>query len=214
MRPLLANPPLRFPSSIAVLAFVGGYLVLLVPLLSARFLRRLAAQSRLVLLLCVVAAAWCAGWLLFNQELFRPDARMLDAARLDMASGDGMARVTEKVGLFAVQAGSAEISLGTADVAVDESVTMSVPTRGLRAPNPGFTVDTSRETILGSISLGRYGSRLLVLNAVIPMPLEARVSGGEAFLHAHCFQWLGAPSAAMLPPARRPRLPGGGRCAS
>jgi hypothetical protein len=182
MRPLLGNPPLGFPSSIAALAFVGSYLVLLAPLFAARFSRRFGTRLRAVLLLCIVAAAWCAGWLLFNRELFRPDARMLDAARVDMVSGDGMARVTEKIGLFAVRPGSAALSLGAADVAVDEAIRVGVPARGVSAPNPGFTVETSQETILDSLSFGRFGSRLLVLNAVIPMPFEARVSGGEPSL--------------------------------
>lgn len=182
MKPLLGNPPLSFPSSLAALAFAGGYLVLLMPLLAARLSRRLRTRLRAVLLLCVAAGAGCAGWLIFNRALFQPGARLLDAARVDMASGDGMARVTEKIGLLAVQAGSAELSLGADDVVVDEAIHVSVPTRGESAPNPGFTVDTSQETVLGSLSFGRFGSRLLVLNAVIPMPVEARVSVGEPSL--------------------------------
>jgi len=182
MKTLLGYPSLSFPSSLAVLAFVGGYLVLLAPLLAARFSRRFRTRLRAVLLLCVVAAAGCAGWLLFNRELFRPDARALDAARVDVVSGDGLARVTEKIGLFAVRAGTAELSLGTADVAVDEAIHMGVPTRGGSAPNPGFAVDIGQETVLGGLSFGRFGSRLLVLNAVISMPLEASVSGGEPSL--------------------------------
>jgi hypothetical protein len=176
MRALLGNPPLTFPPSIAALAFAGCYLALLLPLLVARISLRLGSRLRAVLLLSVAAMAWCAGWLIFNRELFRPGAKLLDAARVDVVSGDGMARVTEKVGLFAVQAGSAELSLGAADVAVDEAIHVSVSTRAGSAPSPGFTVDTSHETLLRGLSYGRFGSRLVVLNAVIPMPLEASVS--------------------------------------
>ena len=182
MKPLLGNPPLGFPGSLAALAFAGGYLLLLLPLLSARVSGRLRARLRAALLLCVVAAAACAGWLLFNRELFRSDARILDAARADVGSGDGVARVTEKIGLFGVQAGSVELSLGTVDVAVDEAVRIGIPARPASPPNPGFTMETGRETTIGGVSFGRFGSRLLVLNAVIPMPLEASVSGSAASL--------------------------------
>jgi hypothetical protein len=182
MKPLLGNPPLGFPASLAALAFAGGYLVLLVPLLVARFSRRLGTRLRASLLLCVAAAAGCAGWLTFNRELFRSDARILDAARVDIGSGDGMARVTEKVGLFGVEAGSVELSLGGADVAVDEAIRVGIPARAVSSPDAGITVDASRETILSGVSLRRFGSRLLVLNAVIPMPVEASVSGSTACL--------------------------------
>jgi hypothetical protein len=179
MKPLLGNPPLAFPPWIAALAFAGGYLALLVPLLTAGLSRRLGGRLRAALLMCVVAAAWCAGWLIFNHELFGPGARVFTAARVDMTSGDGMARVTEKIGLFGVRAGSAHLSLGAGDVVVDEPVRMSIPTRAGSAPNPGFDVDDGQETIIGGLSFGRFGSRLLVLDSVIPMHLEARVSGGE-----------------------------------
>jgi hypothetical protein len=180
MKPLLGNPPLGFPTSLAPLAFAAGYLVLLLPLLSARFSRRLRTRLRAALLLCAAAAAGCVGWLMFNRDLFRSDARILDAARVDIGPGDSMARVTEKVGLFGVQAGSAVISLGGADVAVDEAARVGTPPRAGSLPDPGFTVDAGQETVLGGISFGRFGSRLIVLNAVIPLPLEARVSGSES----------------------------------
>ena len=182
MKALLGNPPLGFPGSLAALVFAGGYLVLLLPLVVARFSRRLGARLRAVLLLCVAAAAGCTGWMMFNRELFRSDARILDAARVDIGPGDGMARVTEKVGLFGVQAGSAELALGEADVAVDEAIRTGIPARGAGPADPGFTVETGQETTLSSVLLGRFGSRLLVLNAVIPMPIEAGVSGSERSL--------------------------------
>ena len=182
IKPLLGNPPLGFPGSLAALAFAGGYLLLLLPLLSARVSRRLRARLRATLLLCVAAAAGCAGWLMFNRELFRSDARILDAARVEVGSGDGMAYVTEKIGLFGVQAGSIELHLSTADVAVDEAVRIGIPARTGSPPDPGFVIDTGRETTIRRISFGRFGSRLLVLNAVIPMPLEASVSGSPGSL--------------------------------
>jgi hypothetical protein len=182
MKALLGNPPLGFPGSLAALAFTGGYLLVLLPLLSARVSRRLRARLRAALLLCVVAAAGCAGWLMFNRLLFRSDPRILDAARVDVGPGDAVARVTEKIGLFGVQAGSAELSLGTADVAVDEAARIGIPARTGGPPDPGFIIDTGQETTIGGVSFGRFGSRLLVLNAVIPMPLEARVSNSAGAL--------------------------------
>jgi hypothetical protein len=182
MKPLLGNPPMGFPASLAALAFAGGYLVLLLPLVVARFSRRLGARLRAALLLCVATAAGCAGWLMFNRDLFRSDARILDAARVDIASGDGMARVTEKVGLFGVQAGAVGLSLGAADVAVDEAARMGIPARAGSPPDPGFTLEAGQETILGGVSFGRFGSRLIVLSAVIPMPLEASVHASKASL--------------------------------
>ncbi len=179
MKSLLGNPPLGFPPPSAALAFAAGYLVLLLPLLIARFSRRLGTRLRAVLLLCVVAAAGSAGWLIFNRELFRSDARILDAARVDILSGDGLARVTEKVGLLGVHAGSAELSLGEADVSVDEAARIGVPSRAVNPPDPGFIVDISRETNLSGISLGRFANRLLAFNAVIAMPVEVSVSGSE-----------------------------------
>lgn len=193
MKALLGNPPLTFPRPITALAFAGCYLALLVPFLSARFSRWIGSRLRVVLLLSAAAAACCAGWLIFNRELFRSSARLLDAARVDVVSGDGMARVTEKVGMFAAQAGSAELSLGSADVAVDEANKVSVGTRTGRAPRPGFTVDTRHDTILRGLSYGGFGSRLVVLNAVIPMPLQASVSGIDGSIKVSVFNGSARP---------------------
>lgn len=182
MKALLGNPPLGFPGSLAALAFAGGYLLLLLPFLSARISRRLRARLRAALLLCVAAAAACAGWLMFDRELFRSDARILDAARADVRSGDSVARVTEKIGLFGVQAGSAELPLDTADVAVDEAVRVGIPARTGSPLDPGLSIDTGRETTIREISFPRFGSRLLVLNAVVSMPVEARVGSSAGSL--------------------------------
>jgi hypothetical protein len=180
MKPLLANPPLGFPGSLTALAFAAGYLVLLLPLLIARFSRRLGTRLRAALIVCVAAAAGCTGWLMFNRELFRSDARILDAAQVDIGSGDGLARVTEKVGMIGVQGGSVELSLGDADTAVDEALRVGIPPRAASPPDTGFTMDSGRETNISGVTLGKFASRLLVLNAVIPMPLTASVSGSEA----------------------------------
>jgi hypothetical protein len=62
-------------------------------------------------------------------------------------------------------------------VAVDEGG------RGSALPrahgDEGFIVDTGRETILRGLSYGRFGSRMVVLTAVVPMPLEAHVTAGD-----------------------------------
>jgi hypothetical protein len=193
MKALLGNPPLTFPRSIIALAFAGCYMVLLAPFLSTRFSRRLGSRLRAMLLLSVAAAACCAGWLIFNRELFRSGARLLDAARVDVVPGDGMARVTEKIGIFAAQAGSAELFLGSADVAVDEAIHFGASPRSGSTPRPGFTVDTSHDTILRGISYGAFGSRLVVLTAVIPMPLEAVVRGTDNSLNVSVYNGSARP---------------------
>jgi hypothetical protein len=99
-----------------------------------------------------------------------------------VVSGEGLGVVSERLGLFATRAGSCSISLETPDVTVDEISANSTAPRG-DAPSPAsLTVDIDRRILLSDVSLGRFGSRMFALQAVIPFALSATVSAEEAAL--------------------------------
>ena len=69
------------------------------------------ARVRLALLVGVSAAAVIAGWIVFDGTLFHPGLQVIDAARVEARSGEGLAVVTEKFGFFAASAQPVEARL-------------------------------------------------------------------------------------------------------
>jgi hypothetical protein len=179
---LLDSPPLPFPSIIAALVFIAGYFSLLFFLLAGRLSRRLRARSRVLLLLGVSAFMGLAGWLLFNRALLRPSPSLLEAGRVEVASGDGLGMVTDRLGLFATRAGSCSLFIESPDVAVDEISANSPSPRGDRAGPAPLAVDIDRRVVLRDVSLGRFGSRMFVFRAVVPFAVSAKLTTSDSAL--------------------------------
>jgi hypothetical protein len=187
MKALIDTPPLAYPSALAAAAFAGGYVALFVPLVLRRVSRRLGARLRIALVLFAPAAAAVAGWLLFNMVLFRPEPLLLEAAKVEVVSGDGLALVTQKLGLFAAMGGARNLVFGAADAAIDEVSPVSVSVRGNAHPRaeppPGaeeFVEMRNDRTVLNGVSYGRFGSRLFVVTEVLPLSLTAHVTASGA----------------------------------
>jgi len=175
---LLDSPPLAFPSIIVALVFIAGYFLLMLSLLVGRFSRTLAPTSRAVLMLGVSVVAGLAGWLLFNRVMLRPAPSVLEAGRVEVVSGDGLALVTDRLGLFATRAGSCSIIVETADVAVEE-----ISSRGPQGDHAApLEIDVDRRMVLRDVSLGRFGSRMFALQAVVPFAVDARLAASESAL--------------------------------
>jgi hypothetical protein len=180
MKTLFSDPPLSFPTALVVLVFVGAYLLLFAPLVNRRIAQVIGPRVRTALLLAVPVAACLSGWFLFNNRLFAPGARILEAAKIEMISGDGLALVTEKLGLFAAQAGTCQIILAGSDTTLDE---VGPGQNASRAARPvDLTIDASHGTAIHDLAFGRFGSRLFVLKTVVPLPIRASVSGDAAVL--------------------------------
>jgi hypothetical protein len=169
---LLAASPAAFPPGPAVLVFVVGYIGLLLPLLAGR--RRLRARVRLPLLVGASILAVLAGWIVFNRVLFRPGLQIVDAARVEARSGDGLAIVMEKIGFFASAAQAVEARLGSPDTVIEAA--------GIRARQDLPGSDTSinlvsqgARTLLRGIDVERLGARLLVAQDVVPFTVIVRV---------------------------------------
>jgi hypothetical protein len=198
MKALFANPPLSFPTPLFVLALAGGYVALLVPLVVGRFSRWIGARARIALLLAIPLAASVTGWLAFNRMLFRPGAQALEASTVEMVSGDGLALVTEKLGLFTARAETCQFALTGADSIVDEVSPLGNAARvadarardaSPRQSGPdGLVIDAGRTTTVRNVSFGRFGSRLFLLKAVVALPIRVSVSESECVI-ANASPW-------------------------
>ncbi len=209
MRVMIGSPALALPSVLLVLACAGCYCALFIPLVSGRFLRGMKSGLRIVLLVAIPLAASAGSGIVFDRILFRAAPRALDAAVVEMRSGDGLAMVTEKIGIVTAQAGVVDIAAGAHDLPVDElDRRPAVPGERSSSPAP-FTVALGDTALLKGLTLGRYGSRLLVLQDVIPMPVTARAETQQFNPHGDGVQRIRPPALFLFPLDGRPRLPAG-----
>jgi hypothetical protein len=180
---LFAAAPVSFPPMPAVLVFVGAYIALLVPLLTGRAGRRLSTRARLPLLLGAALLAGVAGWLVFNRVLFRPGLQIIDAARVEARSGDGLAVATEKVGFFASSAQHVEARLDSPDAVLEAA---SVRAQRDLAPSdlPLLLAQTGKRTLVRGIDVERLGARLVVAQDVVPFAVTARVTRNGSSIEA------------------------------
>ena len=203
MRVMIGSPALALPSVFFLFIFAGCYCALLFPLLGGRFLRGMKSGLRIALLLVIPLLACSGGWIFFNTVFFRAGPRALDAALVEMRSGDGLALVTERIGIVTSRAGVVDVFAGTHDLPVDELSLRLVGSAARNAHPAGFTVSLDGTAHITSVALDRYGSRLLVLHDVMPMPVTARaartgsvvsvtVSNASARVLLGCFFWTGS----------------------
>ncbi len=167
MKPLLASPHFSFPSSLAVLAFAGCFVLLFLPLAVRKVWARIRAPLRVVLFAAGPLLASAAGFFLFNRILF--DARVLlaDVATIECTSGDSLGLVTEKVGILSAEGGRYGMSFRGRGATIAESS---------GAP---FTVDESGARDGAAVITGMAGSRfagaLFTLSSVVEFPLSGRL---------------------------------------
>ncbi len=202
LRVMLASPGMAVPSVILVLALVALYCALLFPLTVGRLLRGMKTRLRIALLLLIPLLAGAGSWIAFDKVIFRAAPRSIDAALVEMRSGDGQALVTERVGIVASRPGTVDIAAGIHELPVSEISLRLAGAAARTPPPPGFAVAAGDATTLSGIAVGRYGTRLLLLQDVVPMPVTARavragsevavtVSNDSARALQSCFFWTG-----------------------
>jgi hypothetical protein len=180
---LFAASPVSFPPVPALLAFIAADVALLAPLLVGR--RRMKARVRLALLVGVSIVAVLAGWIVFNRTLFRPGLQVIDAARVEARSGEGLAIVMEKFGFFAASAQPVEARLGSPDAVLESAGFQARPDLP-PFESPLVLAHAGARVLVRGIDLERLGARLLVAQDVVPFAVIARVqksgSSFEAFV--------------------------------
>lgn len=170
MRPLLASPHLSFPSTFVVLAFAAVYVLLVALLALQRPLGRVRPVRRALFLTAAALAAAAAGFLLFNRAVFDPRTILAGAARVEATAGDGLARVTEKLGLLT--AGGA-----VAGVEADQGAVVSSA-----SPRLVLAIEeaaASRRVSVTAAAGSRFEGGLVVLSDVIELPLDAALTDGD-----------------------------------
>jgi hypothetical protein len=202
MRVMIGSPALAIPSVLIALACAGLYCALLIPLLGGRLLRGMRSGLRIALLLAIPLLACGGSWIVFDRLFFRADPRFVTASLVELRSGDSLALVTEKIGIVTARAGIVAISTGARDLPVDELSLRPAPPAARNAPPAGFAVTLGDEARITGVAVGRYGSRLLVLRDVVPMPVTARAARSGSALSVTlanssarallgCFLWTG-----------------------
>jgi len=175
---LAARSEVSFPSHARLAVFLAAFLLpsLALLLVRRRLRPRVGPRLRAGLLLAVAAVASAAGWFAFNRRLFRDDDFLLEAARVE-ASG-GAARLSRRIAVCSPSGGAFELALGPAAARV-EDVTAVTRDR----PAAPLTVEVAGATTVRSGVTGRFQSRLVVADSVIPFPLSAvlerRSDGGR-----------------------------------
>jgi hypothetical protein len=169
-----------FPPVYAILAFVAAYLALLAPLLLVRRRAQMRTRTRFLLLCAACFAAGVTGWFLFNRVLFTSTLQIMDAARLEARSGDGVGFVTEKIGFYAASARAVEARLGVADAVLAASSLRA--SQNLPAVEPHlFLSQEAFGVLVTGMDLDRLSARLLSVQDAIPFAVIARagISGSS-----------------------------------
>jgi hypothetical protein len=192
MTAVFSEGRVSFPPVYAILAFVAAYLALLAPLLLVRRGTGLRARTRLVLLCVVCVAAGFAGWYLFNRVLFTSTLQVMDAARVEARSGDGMAFVTEKVGFYSASARPVEARLGLADAVLAASSLRR--SRNLPAVSPHLFLSLEPFGVrVEGIDLDRLSARLISVQDAMPFAVTARAQTSGSSVQASVSNGSGKP---------------------
>lgn len=167
---LAARSDVSFPSHGLLAAFLAAFLL---PSLALLLLpRRPGPRLRAALLVLLAAGAAGAGWWAFNRFRFQADDFLLEAARVE--AGDGAARLSRRVAVCSPAGGDFSLALGPADARVED-----VTAAGERRPAGSLVVELGDGAVVRAAMPGRYQSRLLVSDTVIPFALSADI-GREA----------------------------------
>ena len=171
--PLASRSDVSFPSHARLAVFLAAFLLpsLALMLVPQRLAPRLGPRLRAGLLLLVAAAASAAGWFVFNRWLFRGDDFLLEAARVE--AGDGTARLRRRLAVCSPSGGGFVLAIGPADSRIED---VSGSARG-SAPGALAVELADAMTVRSEVS-GRFQSRLLVADSVIPFALSAVLERG------------------------------------
>jgi hypothetical protein len=171
--PLAGRSDVSFPSHGRLAVFLAAFLLpsLALLLVPQRFSPRLGPALRAGLLVLLAAAASAAGWFVFNRWLFRGGDLLLEAARVE--AHDGAARLSRHLAVCSPSGGGFALTLGPADSRVED---VSAVTRG-HSPGSLAVELADAATVSGTVS-GRFQSRLLVADSVIPFALSAVLEKG------------------------------------
>jgi hypothetical protein len=119
-------------------------------------------------------AASAAAWVVFNLALFKANPLVLDASLARARSGDGTAFVVEKVGLVTARPGTAGLEFAENDLLVDESTPFGSDTAQGSAV---VEASVGRAVDVRPMAMPRFGSRLIEVRGVVPMPVTFSVAG-------------------------------------
>ena len=167
--PLAARSDVSFPSHALLAVFLAAFLLpslalLLVP-------RWPKPRIRAALLVLVAAGAAAAAWSAFNRWGFRGDNFLLEAARVD--AGDGAARLGRRLAVCSPSGGAISLTLGPVDARIEDVTSVND-----RRPAGSLVIELGDAAIVRASMPGRYQSRLLVSDAVIPFALSAAIETG------------------------------------
>jgi hypothetical protein len=178
MKPLLAAPGLAFPSTLAVLAFAVLYVAAFALLAAAKPFGKLRPGTRAALLVLVTILAAGAGFAVFNRVVFDPRRLVADAARVDSTAGDGLALVTEKVGLLPAEGPRVEVLAAGGATVVSAPASLALTSR--EQPLRGAGAAAGHWTSVAVEAGERFAGALLTLADVIEFPVRASLSPGPA----------------------------------
>jgi hypothetical protein len=173
--PLAARSDVSFPSHARLAIFLAAFLLpsLALLLVPRRLGSHLGPRLRAGLLLLLAAAASAAGWFVFNRWLFRGDDFLLEAVRVE--ASDGSARLNRRLAVCSPSGGGFELALGPVDSRVED---VSAVARG-RSPD-SLAIELADAMTVRSPLPGRFQSRLLIADSVIPFALSAVLEKGIA----------------------------------
>lgn len=170
LKGFLDSPSYSFPSGYTLAAFLAAYILLVVPLASRRVAGKAKPHARAVLLCACAVAASVTGWLMFDRLLFHGEV-LIDASVAQGISADGLARVTQKVGLYSAAGGAFELAVPSPSALLDEN---DVSREKLYTR--GFTAEIADGTLVKNVRLPRFGARLFCFDAVVELGVKASLS--------------------------------------
>ena len=166
--PLVGRSTVSFPSHARLAVFLAVFLLpsLALLLLPQRLVPRLGPRLRAGLLAALAVAASAAGWYAFDRRFSGGGDFLLEAARVE--AGDGSALLSRRLAVCSPSGNGFALELGRADFRVEDLTAIA------RGRSPGFlAVDLGGTTTVRGDPTGRFRSRLLAADAVIPFALSA-----------------------------------------
>jgi hypothetical protein len=166
--PLVSRSAVSFPSHARLAVFLAAFLLpsIALLLLPQRLVPRLGPRLRAGMLVGIAAAAATAGWYAFDRRSVGGGDFLLEAARVK--AGDGRALLSRRLAVCSPSGNGFALELGRADFRVEDVTAIA------RGRSPGFLeVDLGETTIVRGDPTGRFGSRLVVADTVIPFTLSA-----------------------------------------
>ncbi len=174
LKGILGAQDVSFPSGIVLFATLAGYFIAIFAVTLLWKKKGAKALVRAVLIFFLAAAATASTWVLFRLVLYRGDF-MVEASIAEAVSGDGLAKITGKVAFVSTGGGEFGVSTPIKTVTAVDAVPLH---RGSTVRS--LLIESGSGTEFKSIRLGKFGSRLLTLEAVAEMEVSAEISGSDS----------------------------------